>query len=74
MMRIRKGGVYRFNPVMIDRFGLARHSIAIGEHVKVGPVPGMRAPTVNANHVHVYRLADNSHCGFIHVNSLERIS
>ena len=73
-MRVRKGGVYRFNPVGFDRF-YPCHNIAVGEHVRVGKVPGLqRAATVNAGHVHVYRIADDSHCGFILVNSLERIS
>jgi hypothetical protein len=73
-MRVRKGGVYRFNPVSFDRFDPC-HNIAVGEHVRVGKVPGFpHAATVNAGCVHVYRIADDSHCGFVLVNSLERIS
>ena len=39
-MKVRKGGTYRFNPVDFDKF-YPCHSIAIGEHVRVGNVPGM---------------------------------
>ncbi len=50
IMRVRKGGVYRFNPVSFDRF-YPCHNIAVGEHVRVGKVPGLpRAATVNAGH------------------------
>ena len=70
-MTIRKGCKYRFVPVPLDRiFDDVR--ITAGDVVTVGPVPGMRAPTVNAGHVHVY-FADGTHAGFVHVNSLEKI-
>ena len=71
-MRVRKGCKYRYVPVPLDRiFGGGR--IQAGEHVKVGPVPGMPfAKTVNAHHVHVY-FTDGTHAGFVHVNSLEKI-
>ena len=72
-MTVRKGCKYRFVPVPLDRiFGDVR--IQAGEIITAGPVPGLPfAKTVNAGHVHVY-LADGTHAGFVHVNSLERIA
>lgn len=68
--KVRNGGTYRFQPVPID-FGVG---IETGTIVRVGSVPGMPyARTVNAHHVHVYRLG-GQHAGFIHVNSLQHLT
>jgi hypothetical protein len=67
--RVRKGCKYRYVPVLIDRLD---YDLPSGTIVTVGPVPGMRAKTVNCGQVHVYNDA-GQHLAFVHVNSLQKI-
>jgi hypothetical protein len=67
--RVRAGGLYRYNPVAIDRFHRP-HNINDGDIVRVVNLPGCpRANTMG--HAHVEHL-DGTFGGLVCTNSLTK--
>jgi hypothetical protein len=71
-MRVRTGGIYKYEPVPMDRLMPAgSDSLQEGDVVRVIQLPGAPKPNT-MNHAHVERVSDGRFGGLVHTNSLVR--
>jgi len=68
-MRVRKGSVYVYDPVMLDIID-GRTGLTKGEQVRVIHCNGCPPPNT-MNHAHVERL-NGEFVGLVHCNSLQK--
>lgn len=69
-MRVRKGGVYVYQPVLLDACD-PKATLQAGELVRVIQLPGVPPPNTMGQ-CHVERVSDGKFAGMVCCNSLQK--
>lgn len=68
-MKVRAGGVYRYEPVLLDRIDPPAGNPQPGDLLKVVKLPGCPRPNT-MGHCHVQFADSGEFVGLVHTNSL----